>query len=75
MRRYKEKQVNRKAGKLQNQAFEVRQLLRRFPKMDMEALQDKYPEIDIEAQKDNLDNDKKYRRITTKFFKKYNYNN
>ena len=55
MRRYKERQVTRKAAKLQNQAFEVRQLLRRFPNMDVESLENKYPEIDIEAQKRNLE--------------------
>lgn len=73
IRRYKEKQVSRKAGKLMNQAFEVRQLLRRFPNMDMETLQEKYPEIDIELQKSKLDEDNKYRTIHTRYFQKYRY--
>lgn len=73
MRRYKEKQASRKAGKLMNQAFEVRQLLRRFPNMDMEALQEKYPDIDVEAQKDRLDDDYTYRLIQSKYFSRYNY--
>lgn len=68
MRRYREKQVKRKAAKLHEDAFTVRQLLRRFPRMDMEALQEKYPEIDIEAQKTKLDEDRPYRKIISRFF-------
>ena len=68
MRRFREKQVRRKAARLHNRAFDVRQLLRRFPNMDMEALKQKYPDIDIEAQKSNLDDDWTYRRIIGKYF-------
>ena len=69
MRRYREKQVSKRAAILQQRAFEVRQLLRRFPNMDMEALQEKYPDIDVEQQKLKFDEDKPYKRIIPKFFR------
>ena len=70
IRRYKEKQVNRRVAQLSRQAFHVRQTLRRFPKLDMEALQAKYPQIDVESQKKRLDEDFKVRRQISRFFTK-----
>lgn len=69
MRRYREKQVNKRTVQLHKQAFHVRQTLRRFPRLDMEALQEKYPMIDVEAQRRQLDVDQRLRRTIPKFFR------
>lgn len=70
MRRYRERQVVKRTAQLHRQAFHVRQTLRRFPRLDMEALQEKYPLIDVESQRKRLDADYKLKRTISRFFTK-----
>lgn len=70
IKRYREKQVRKRTAKLKLQAYHVRQTLRRFPQLDMEALQAKYPEIDVQSQAKRLDEDHKIKRQISRYFTK-----
>ena len=54
-RRFNEIQLNRRMSQLLKQQFYCRQLLKRFPNIDLDHLQERFPEIDIKHIKDNND--------------------
>lgn len=52
--RLREKQIDRHRRHMLNEATYVRQLLRRFPDMDLEYLQERYPRVPVQYLKNNL---------------------
>jgi hypothetical protein len=55
VRRFREKKMLQTRAKLMDQAKEVRQLLRRFPDLDLEHVQRQYPRVPVQLMKQNLD--------------------
>ena len=53
--RLREKKALKNARHTLEQWYEVRQLLRRFPDIDLEVLQEKYPKVPVKYFKENLD--------------------
>ncbi|CAG2179446.1 unnamed protein product [Oppiella nova] len=51
----KEKKLKEKKSAIFRQSFYCRQLMRRFPDLDLEYLQEKFPDVDVKKQKDSLD--------------------
>ena len=51
----KEKQLMAKKSLIFKQKLYVRQILRRFPEVDTQHLQELYPDVNIKDQKENLD--------------------
>lgn len=53
--RLREKRVDRYRAQILRESYYVRQLLRRFPDMDLEYLQEKFPRVPVQYFKANLD--------------------
>lgn len=55
VRRFREKKMLRARAKLMEQAGEVRQLLRRFPDLDLDHVQRLYPRVPVQKLKRDVD--------------------
>ncbi|RWS30573.1 39S ribosomal protein L47-like protein, partial [Leptotrombidium deliense] len=72
VRKWYEVKINQAKKKVYRDAYTVRQLLRKFPDIDLEYLQEKYRLVPVQYMKENLDYYTERTYISRGVFKRYN---
>lgn len=66
IRAWRERRRNAEYSKLKRQHYTVRNLLRRFPSIDLDYLQRKYPQVPVQHYKDNLNFEPEYKNLVSR---------